>query len=1180
MTMVYLPPAADGGGSLPDLDPGYVRSDGAGGFTAIGTIPTTDGGTGITTYTKGDVIYSPSDNTLTVLPGNTTTTPMFFMQTGDGVDATAPAWVEITKSTVGLGNVENTALSTWAGSTAIDTVGVVTTGTWMADAISVSYGGTGGTTATTGFDNLSPLTTIGDTLYHDGSHNVRLAGNTTTTKKFYSQTGDGVDSAAPVWTTLSGADVGLGNVENTALSTWGGSSNLTTAGTITSGTWEATPVADSYIASAATWNAKLTSVLTSAYVFVGNGSNVATGVAISGDVSISNTGALTLANVVSGATVGSTSKTLSLTFDNKGRITAASASDIAIAQSQVTNLTTDLAAKLSTTLASAKVLVGNGSNVATAVDFSGAFTIDNAGVATLATVAIAKGGTGQTTKAAAYDALSPMTTLGDTEYYDGTHGVRLAGNTTATKKFLSQTGNGSVSAAPSWSTVTSSDVGLGNVENTALSTWAGTSNIVTVGVITTGTWSADAIAVAKGGTGATSANAGFNNLSPLTTLGDTLYFSIVNARLAGSTSATMAVLTQTGNGSVSAAPAWTSTTGTGKIAREDTPTFITPILGVASGTSVAAASTVFGAFSAGAALASNIGYNSDGSTSNLAATSAGFQSSITHTITSNNALGLHGFRALPQINQNGFNGTASSGTVVGVYSDPRVIGSTGTVSFAISHLGTVICSNGGTTDVVYNFEARGATNNSSTINYAVGFHCSNFTAGTNAYAAQLSLASGTNRWNIFADGTAVNHIKGALLLNTTTNNGVDQLQVTGSISGTTSLVTGNILSAFGNNGSLNANTVYVTSGTVTQAGSTTMSYYALLNHTLTADSSASHIGFRAQNAINQAGFNATASAALTGFYSDPRVNGSSGTVTATNGYVSVPRVASGSTVTTLNHYKAEDAINSGTITTQVGLNIVDLTVGTTNYAIRCQVTSGTNKWNLFLDGTALNHIKGVALFNTTTNDTVNQVQIAGSLGLQSASSNTVAGSVWYDGKTFNGNPVASNAAILEAVHFCALSADYTGSDVNTAQKVFNSTTNGTITLAASTTYDFEAHYVITRAAGTTSHTLAVLFGGTATLTSIMYSAESTSSTGNVLTAVSAIYATAATATTVTAASTSATENVIIKLRGVIRINAAGTIIPQIQYSAAPGGAPTILKNSFIQFSPRGTNTVVTAGNWS
>lgn len=48
--------------------------------------------------------------------------------------------------------------------------------------------------------------------------------------------------------------------------------------------------------------------------------------------------------------------------------------------------------------------------------------------------------------------------------------------------------------------VSSSDVGLGSVENTALSTWAGTTNITTLGTISTGTWNGTTIGLAKGGT--------------------------------------------------------------------------------------------------------------------------------------------------------------------------------------------------------------------------------------------------------------------------------------------------------------------------------------------------------------------------------------------------------------------------------------------------------------------------------------------------------------------------------------------------------------------------------------------------------------------------------------------------------------------------------------------------------
>lgn len=86
------------------------------------------------------------------------------------------------------------------------------------------------------------------------------------------------------------------------------------------------------------------------------------------------------------------------------------------------------------------------------------------------------------------------------------------------------------------------DIGLSNVENTALSTWAGSTNITTLGIIGTGTWSATTIAANKGGTGQSSY-----------TIGDLLY---------ADTSSTLAKLADvaTGNvllaGGVATAPSW------------------------------------------------------------------------------------------------------------------------------------------------------------------------------------------------------------------------------------------------------------------------------------------------------------------------------------------------------------------------------------------------------------------------------------------------------------------------------------------------------------------------------------------------------------------------------------------------------------------------------------------------
>jgi len=66
---------------------------------------------------------------------------------------------------------------------------------------------------------------------------------------------------------------------------------------------------------------------------------------------------------------------------------------------------------------------------------------------------------------------------------------------------------------------------------------------------------------------------------------------------------------------------------------------------------------------------------------------------------------------------------------------------------------------------------------------------------------------------------------------------------------------------------------------------------------------------------------------------------------------------------------------------------------------------------------------------------------------------------------------------------------------------------------------------------------------------------------------------------VTGASSSSTENITVVIRGIVRTNASTTFTPQIQYSSAPGGAPTILTNSFIRLTPIGTNAVTYVGNW-
>ena len=101
---------------------------------------------------------------------------------------------------------------------------------------------------------------------------------------------------------------------------------------------------------------------------------------------------------------------------------------------------------------------------------------------------------------------NPMTTLGDV-IYGGVSGVptRLAGNITAGKQFLSQTGNGSASAAPAWATITGADItgaALTKTDDTNVTlTLGGTpaTSLLRAASITVG-WSG-VLAVGRGGLG-------------------------------------------------------------------------------------------------------------------------------------------------------------------------------------------------------------------------------------------------------------------------------------------------------------------------------------------------------------------------------------------------------------------------------------------------------------------------------------------------------------------------------------------------------------------------------------------------------------------------------------------------------------------------------------------------------
>lgn len=175
--------------------------------------------------------------------------------------------------------------------------------------------------------------------------------------------------------------------------------------------------------------------------------------------------------------------------------------------------------------------------------------------------------------------------------------------------------------------------------------------------------------------------------------------------------------------------------------------------------------------------------------------------------------------------------------------------------------------------------------------------------------------------------------------------------------------------------------------------------------------------------------------------------------------------------------------------------------------------------------------------------------------------------------------VPAGTGVTPTVQIICPSSATSLTDGSSAQNVFSPVGYDTISAQASTTYMFDGQYII-KTTGTTTHTISMSFAlsGGASVTDCSWTTLSNLQTG---TPVSAIRAQDANFFAAVAGglinSTNLSAFNIIVFRGMLRMNAAGNVVPQITFSAAPGGTNTLEIGSYLRFYPVGSNTINSVG---
>jgi len=354
------------------------------------------------------------------------------------------------------------------------------------------------------------------------------------------------------------------------------------------------------------------------------------------------------------------------------------------------------------------------------------------------------------------------------------------------------------------------------------------------------------------------------------------------------------------------------------------------------------------------------------------------------------------------------------------------------------------------------------------------------------------------------------------------------------------------------------------------------------------------------NIFQIVGTNTGNSATLTSDDNSATSLGVTNTVIAGSGTSALAQVLLTTTIGTAKFLKANSGYTGSGIVGGGDLGIVN--TGNAHIAINNQFSTGEIR---FSNGTGTTPMitltsNGHLLINTTTNGTyfldVNgDVNVTGKVSI-AAGTATISpldftptsavlkttpqgGDVEVDANGQSYYTIQnSNRGVILTEQFITLTTAYTTpvGTSNVLKALFNSPTNGTLTVTGSTTYYFECYFTLT-AMSATSGTFSFGLGGTATYSSGAYFSQGLK---GAITASAALMSNQTNLVAAVIGSATANTQTVgyAYIKGKVVVSTGGTIIPSFSLSTA--AAAVVGTNAFFRLTPVGINTVQSVGNWS